>query len=106
MAWVSLSNLALRAHPVSVVVQASEQRGEYRKSIRSKRKPRKRCGGTPGVAVNETSLPFRNPHPEASASRPRTKPGDALLLNRDLTIRLAQFWCQSRSRSGGGSVSG
>src|SRR5216683_4513399 len=93
LARVSHSNLSLQAHPAGVMaVREFERRVDCRKSIDSKQKLPKRRGGTREIAVNETSLSFRNPHPEAFASPKETKPEDALQRTGNLTIRGTLFW--------------
>jgi len=93
LARVSHSNLSLQAHPAGVMaVREFERRVDCRKSIDSKQKLPKRYGGTREIAVNETSLSFRNPHPEAFANPKGTKPGDALQQTCNLTIRATPFW--------------
>ncbi len=103
---ISQLNLSSQEHPVAAKeAGAPVRRVGYRKAIGSKLKLlRWRCG-TRGIAVSETSLPFRSPHPKVSGSKQGTIPRDALLQIGDLTIRRTRFLCQSRSSSGSGLVS-
>src|SRR3981189_297440 len=90
LASVSSSNRSSLVHPEAVLqAEESAQRDDLRKPKGSKRKLLDRRCATAGIAVNETSLPFRNPHPEPSWPQQGTKPRDALLRTGDLTIRAA-----------------
>src|SRR5260370_2299064 len=100
MAMISPSNLFLRQYPVTVrAVRASGQRVDCLKSIGSKRKLPKLCGGTRGVAVSKTSCPSETRSLGCPHVWEERNPRNATLLISDLTIRVAQFLCQSRSCS-------
>src|SRR6266852_96997 len=97
MARISPSNRFLRQDPVAV--RAAEQRVDCLKSIGSKRKLPKLCGGTRGVAVSKTSCPSETRSLGCPHVWEERNPRNATLLISDLTIRGAQFLCQSRSCS-------